>query len=63
MWYAWRTSSSTPWFRTAEMGTTGTPSMSSMRLMSMEPPLPVTSSIMFRATTMGTSISSSCMVR
>ena len=45
------------------MGTTDTPSMASMALMSTEPPLPVSSSIMFRATTMGTSISRSCMVR
>ena len=45
------------------MATTGTPRRCSMRLMSMLPPLAATSSIMFRATTMGTSISRSCMVR
>ena len=60
---AWSTSSATPSFFAAEMGTTGTPSMASMRLTSMDPPLPRSSSIMFRATTMGTSISRSCMVR
>ena len=45
------------------MGTTGTPSMSSILLMSMAPPFPVISSIMLRATTMGMFISRSCMVR
>ena len=45
------------------MGTTGTPSSSSMAFTSTEPPLPVSSSIMFSATTVGTSISSTCMVR
>ena len=62
-WRAWFTSSSTPSPRTAEMGTTGMPSSCSISLMRTEPPLPRTSSIMFRANTMGTSSSISCMVR
>ena len=45
------------------MGTTGTPSIHSMRLMSTEPPLPVSSSIMLSATTVGIPISRHCMVR
>ena len=45
------------------MATTGTPSICSIRLMSMEPPFPLTSSIMFSATTMGMFISRSCIVR
>ncbi len=52
-----------PSFFAAEMGTTGMPSMSSISLIWMEPPLPLTSSIMFRASTMGMSSSISCMVR
>ena len=67
-WYlamctAWFFSSSTPSFFAAEMGTTGTPSSASMRLMSTAPPLPRSSSIMFSATTVGMPVSSSCMVR
>ena len=60
---ACRTSSSTPWFFAAEIGTTGTPSMLSIALTSTVPPLPVSSSIMFSATTIGTFISKSCIVR
>ena len=45
------------------MGTTGTPNSFSMPFTSTEPPLEVTSSIMFRATTMGMCISNSCTVR
>ena len=67
-WYfamcmAWRTSSSTPSFFAAEIGTTGTPSISSMWFTSIEPPFPVISSIMLSATTVGMSISSNCIVR
>ena len=47
----------------AEIGTTGTPSMASMAFTSTMPPLPVISSIILSATTIGISISSSCMVR
>ena len=57
------TSSSTPSFLAAEMGMTGMPSISSMAFTSIKPWFPITSSIMFRASTMGTSISSSCIVR
>ena len=57
------TSSSMPSFFAAEMGTTGMPRRSSISLILMEPPLPFTSSIMFSASTMGTSSSMSCMVR
>ena len=42
---------------------TGTPSKASMPLISIEPEFPVTSSIIFKATTIGIFISSSCMVR
>ena len=45
------------------MGTTGTPSSSDNLAMLMEPPLLRTSSIMFSASTMGSSSSISCMVR
>ena len=57
------TSSSTPSFFMALMGMTGMPSMRSISLMRNEPPLPSTSSIMLRASTMGMSSSMSCMVR
>ena len=60
---AMRTSSSTPWFFTAEMGITGMPRAADMALTSMVPPPAVTSSIMFRASTMGMRISSSWSVR
>ena len=60
---AWRTTSSTPSPVAAQMGTTGTPSIHSMRLMSTEPPLPVSSSIMLRATTVGMPMSRHCIVR
>ena len=63
MWSAWRTSSSTPSFFAAEIGTTGTPSIASMPLTSTEPEFPVISSIIFNAMTIGISISKSCMVR
>ena len=52
-----------PAFFAAEIGTTGTPSMASIRLMSTVPPFLRSSSIMFSATTMGISIFSSCIVR
>ena len=58
-----RISSSTPWFFTAEMGTTGMPRAWDMPLTSMVPPLADTSSIIFRASTMGMCISMSCSVR
>ena len=45
----------------AEMGTTGMPSSCSISFTRTVPPLPSTSSIMFRANTMGTPSSISCM--
>ncbi len=63
MWSAWVMSSPIPWFFAAEIGTTGTPRMCSIRLISTEPPLPVSSSIMLRATTTGRPVSRSCIVR
>ena len=47
----------------AEIGTTGMPSSDSILLMSTDPPLPRISSIMLRASTMGTLSSISCIVR
>ena len=46
-----------------DIGTTGTPSIASNVLISTEPPFAVSSSMMLSATTIGISISSSCMVR
>ena len=60
---AWSMSSSMPSFRAAEMGTTGIPRISSSSLIRTEPPLDRTSSIMFRARTMGISSSINCMVK
>ena len=45
------------------MGTTGMPSIASISLMLMVPPLPRTSSIIFSASTMGVSSSISCIVK
>ena len=44
-------------------GITGIPSISSISFINTDPPLPLTSSIMFRATIIGMSSSSSCIVR
>ena len=63
VWTAIFTSSSTPWFFTAEMGTTGMPRAWDMALTLMVPPPLDTSSIMFSASTMGMRISISCSVR
>ncbi len=52
-----------PSFFTAEMGTTGMPSAASSSLMWMDPPLADSSSIMFRASTIGMLSSMSCRVR
>ena len=45
------------------MGITGTPRASSISLTRTEPPFSQSSSIIFKATTMGIPSSSSCMVR
>jgi len=63
IWSACFTSSSTPSFLAAEIGMTGTPSNSSIKLTLIAPWLLVTSSIIFNATTIGISISKSCIVR
>ena len=47
----------------ADIGITGIPSIFSMPLISIEPELPTTSSIILSARTIGTSISKSCIVR
>ena len=57
------TSSEMPWFLAALMGTTGTPRALLSFFTSMLPPLPVSSSIMFRAITVGTCNASSCKVK
>ena len=61
-WSAWRITSSTPSFFAAEIGITGTPSSASI-FTSIDPWFPITSSIIFKATTIGISISRSCIVR
>ena len=58
-----RVSSETPSFLAALMGTTGTPKALDIFWISTEPPLPVSSSIILRATTVGMRSSSSCKVR
>ena len=60
---AWSTSSSTPSFFAAEMGTTGMPSSASSSFTRTVPPLASTSSIMLSASTMGIPSSMICMVR
>ena len=60
---AWSTSSAVPSFLDAEMGMTGMPSSFSISFTWMVPPLPSTSSIMLRASTMGMPSSMSCIVR
>ena len=60
---AWSMSSLTPSSLAAEMGTTGMPRALLIFRTSMEPPLALTSSIMFRARTMGVRSSRSCNVR
>lgn len=60
---AWSISSLMPSFFTAEMGTTGMPRACSSSLTRTVPPLARTSSIMFRARTMGMPNSMSCMVK
>ena len=62
-WMAWATSSSIPSFFAAEIGTTGIPRSSSIWFTKTAPPFCLTSSIIFSASTMGTSSSISCMVR
>ena len=47
----------------AEIGMTGTPSKASISFISIEPLLPVSSSIILSATTIGMSVSRSCIVR
>ena len=56
-------SSSIPWFFAAEIGITGTPSSASKPFISMLPPLSATSSIMFKAITIGIFSSRSCIVK
>ena len=63
IWTACFTSSPTPSFFAAEIGITGTPSIASIWLTSIDPWFPSTSSIIFNATTIGISISKSCIVR
>ena len=62
-WRAVEISSETPSFLLAEMGTTGTPNSSARAFSLMVPPLARTSSIMFRAMTMGMFSSMSCILR
>ena len=67
-WYfamctACSTSSSTPSFFAAEIGTTGMPSNSSILFTRIAPPFPRSSSIILSASTIGTPNSISCMVR
>ena len=52
-----------PSFFNAEIGITGTPNIASILLISIEPPLPLNSSIMLRAITIGTCISRSWTVK
>ena len=63
IWSACFTTSSTPSFFAAEIGTTGTPSNDSISLTLIDPWFPTTSSIIFKATTIGMSISNNCIVR
>ena len=56
-------SSSIPSFFTAEMGTTGIPSSASSSLILIDPPFADSSSIMFKASTIGMLSSISCSVR